>query len=36
MNLSTKMLEVGDFGIKNKDSREEQKMSIYFTTENVW
>jgi len=27
--------EDGDFGIENKDSREEQKVSVYFTTHNV-
>jgi len=36
INKDVRSDEDGDFGIKNKDSREEQKVSVYFPTHNVW
>jgi hypothetical protein len=26
----------GDFDVKDRDSREEQKAFVYFTTQNIW
>jgi len=36
INKDVRSDEDGDFGIKNKVSREEQKVSVYFTTYNIW
>jgi hypothetical protein len=36
INQDVRSDEDGDFGIKNKDTREEQKVSVYFTARNVW